>query len=127
GGTGGSGDDEAVERPARSPEVELDNPVFVPPFLGSKVVKGIPLDDIAAYINETALFRNQWQFRPERGADGLPENADEFKARIRPILRSQLAEAKAADMLVPQLVYGYFPANSEGDDLVIWKDEGRTA
>ena len=53
----------------RSPEVETDNPVFVPPFLGSKIVKGIALDDIAAYINETALFRNQWQFRPEAGRD----------------------------------------------------------
>jgi 5-methyltetrahydrofolate--homocysteine methyltransferase len=119
--------DGAVERPERSPDVEVDNPVFVPPFLGSKVVKGIPLDDIAAYINETALFRNQWQFRPDKDADGKPESDEEFKARIRPILRSQLAEAKAADMLVPQLVYGYFPANSQGDDLVIWKDEGRTA
>ena len=83
----GAGADD-VERPARSPEVEADNPVFVPPFLGSKVVKGIPLDDIAAYINETALFRNQWQFRPEKGADGTPETDDEFKVRIRPILRS---------------------------------------
>ncbi len=57
---------DAADRPTRSPEVELDNPVFEPPFLGSKVVKGIPLDDIAGYINETALFRNQWQFRPEK-------------------------------------------------------------
>ena len=51
--------------PDRSPEVEDDNEIFVPPFTGSQVVKGIPLDDIAAYLNETALFRNQWQFRPE--------------------------------------------------------------
>jgi 5-methyltetrahydrofolate--homocysteine methyltransferase len=101
--------------------------VFAPPFVGSKVVKGIPLDDIAAYINETALFRNQWQFRPEKHADGTVESDAEFKDRIRPILRSQLAEAKAADMLVPQLVYGYFAANSEGDEIIIWKDDSRTA
>ena len=41
--------------------------VFTPPFLGSRVIKGIALDDIAGYINETALFRNQWQYRPENG------------------------------------------------------------
>jgi 5-methyltetrahydrofolate--homocysteine methyltransferase len=120
-------DTPAADRPARSPEVELDNPVFVPPFVGSKVVKGIPLDDIAGYINETALFRNQWQFRPEKGADGSVESDQEFKARIRPTLRSQLAEAKAADILVPQVVYGYFAANSDGDDLIIWKDDSRSA
>ncbi|MCU0309378.1 MAG: methionine synthase [Acidimicrobiales bacterium] len=111
--------------PARSPEVETDNPVPVPPFLGTEVVKGIPLDDIAGYINETALFRNQWQFRPESRADGTAETDEEFKARIRPILREQLAEAKASDMLVPQLVYGFFPANGDGDDLVIWTGEDR--
>ena len=121
--------DEVVpsDRPARSPEVELDNPLFEPPFVGSKVVKGIPLDDIAAYINETALFRNQWQFRPEKSADGNVENDEDFKHRIRPILREQLGEAKASDMLVPQVVYGYFPANSEGDELIIWKDDTRSA
>jgi 5-methyltetrahydrofolate--homocysteine methyltransferase len=110
--------------PERSPDVEFDNPVFTPPFVGSKLVRGIALDDIAGYINETALFRNQWQFRPEK--DGS-ETDDEFKARIRPILREQLANAKAEGLLVPQVVYGYFPANGDGNDVVIWKDESRSA
>ena len=119
--------DDGVEMPERSPEVETDNELFVPPFVGSKIVKGIAIDDIAKYINETALFRNQWQFRPEKRADGSVETDDEFKERLRPQLRSQLAEAKADNALVPQLVYGYFAANSEGNDIVIWKDEARTA
>jgi 5-methyltetrahydrofolate--homocysteine methyltransferase len=127
-GSGSGGESAGAEPiPARSPEVATDNEVFVPPFLGTAVVKGIPLDDIAAYLNETALFRNQWQFRPETKADGTTETDEEFKARIRPILRSQLAEAKATDMLVPQVVYGYFPVNADGDDLVIWTDGSRTA
>ncbi|MCD9623398.1 methionine synthase [Rhabdothermincola sp. EGI L10124] len=117
---------EPVVLPARSPDVETDNPVFRPPFLGTKVVKGIPLDDIVDYVNETALFRNQWGFRPESTADGSTETDEEFKARVRSTLRSQLAEAKAADMLVPQVVYGYFAANGDGDDLVVWSDESRT-
>ncbi|MFM7745198.1 MAG: vitamin B12 dependent-methionine synthase activation domain-containing protein, partial [Actinomycetota bacterium] len=110
-----------VDLPKRSPEVTIDNHVFVPPFIGSKVVKGIGIDEIAAYINETALFRNQWQFRPEAG-----ESDDDFKARIRPILREQLATAKATGVLVPQVVYGYFPVNGDGNDLVVWNDESRT-
>jgi 5-methyltetrahydrofolate--homocysteine methyltransferase len=111
----------AVDVPKRSPEAAVDNHVFAPPFLGSKVVKGIGIDEIAAYINETALFRNQWQFRPEVG-----ESDDDFKARIRPILREQLATAKATGVLVPQVVYGYFPVNGDGDDLVVWTDDSRT-
>ena len=56
--------DESVVAPPRAPTVAADNPVFTPPFLGSRVAKGIALDDIAAYLNLTALFRNQWGFRP---------------------------------------------------------------
>jgi 5-methyltetrahydrofolate--homocysteine methyltransferase len=116
-----------ADLPARSPDVVTDNEVFTPPFLGSRVVKGLPIDEIAGYLNETALFRNQWQFRPEAGADGTTESDDEFKARIRPTLRSELAKAKADGLLVPQVVYGYFPANGDGNDLVIWTDETRSA
>ena len=118
-GRGGSDD---VELPARSPEVVVDNPVFRPPFIGSRVVKGLSLDDIAAYVNETALFRNQWQFRPEGG-----ETDEEFKARIRPMFRQQLAEAKASGVLVPQVVYGYFPVNGDGEELIVWESESRDA
>ena len=88
------GPGEAVDIPERSPEATMDNEIYVPPFLGSKVIKGISLDDIAAYINETALFRNQWQFRPEKLADGSKETDEQFKDRIRPTLREQFAEAK---------------------------------
>ena len=66
--------------PARS-DVATDVPVFQPPFLGQRVAKGISLDEIASYLNETALFRNQWQFRPEKARRS--ETDDEFKDRIR--------------------------------------------
>jgi 5-methyltetrahydrofolate--homocysteine methyltransferase len=113
---------EPVELPERS-AVATDVKVFTPPFLGSRVAKGIPVDDIAAYLNETALFRNQWQFRPEKAKS---ENDDKFKARIRPVLREQLDVAKQEGLLVPAVAWGYFPVNAEGDDLVVWKDDTRT-
>jgi 5-methyltetrahydrofolate--homocysteine methyltransferase len=105
-------------------DVAGDVPVFTPPFLGARVAKGIALDDIAAYLNETALFRNQWQFRPERH-DGRPEPDAEFKARVRPILREQLAIAHADGTLVPAVVWGYFAVNADGDDLIVWTDDDR--
>ena len=112
---------EEVELPHRSPDVATDNPVFTPPFLGSKVVKGLAIDDIAAYINETAIFRNQWQFRPENG-----ETDEQFKDRLRPLLREQLSNAKTSGVLLPQVVYGYFPVNADGTDLVVYTDDTRT-
>ena len=58
------------------------------------------------YINETALFRNQWQFRPERRG----ENDDEFKARIRPTLRaSSSTRPRPSGVLVPAGRVGLLP------------------
>src|SRR4051812_42191258 len=116
----GEVDPDAEPIPDRSPEVETDNPIFVPPFTGSRIIKGLSLDEIAGYLNETALFRNQWGYRPEDG-----ESDDDFKARIRPEFREQLAKARADDLLVPQVVYGYWPANGDGTDVVVWEDATR--
>ncbi len=114
-------DDGGTLVPDRSPAVAADNDIPEPPFVGSQVVKGIAIDDIAEFVNETALYRNQWGYRPENG-----ESDDDFKTRVRAVFRQQLAEAKTAGLLQPQVVYGYFPVNSDGDDLVVWTDTTRT-
>jgi 5-methyltetrahydrofolate--homocysteine methyltransferase len=111
-----------ADLPRRSPTVAADNQVFEPPFVGSRVVKGLSLDEIAGWVNETALFRNQWQFRPTEGEDDPA-----FKDRVRSLLRAQLDQAKAEGVLVPGVVYGYFPVNAEGDELIVWSDTERTA
>jgi 5-methyltetrahydrofolate--homocysteine methyltransferase len=108
----------------RSPAVATDNDVPVPPFLGSRVERGMSLDDIAAFINETALFRSQWGYRPDKSTG---EKDADFKVRIRAVLREQLAAARAADVLRPAVAYGYFPVNGDGDDLVVWADDTRRA
>jgi len=110
-------------QPARS-DIASDNKLFTPPFVGSRIAKGIALDDIAEYLNLTALFRNQWGFRPEKGSD---EDDPAFKDRVRAVLREEMAKAKEGDLLIPQVAYGHFAANAEGNDLVIWKDEARNA
>jgi 5-methyltetrahydrofolate--homocysteine methyltransferase len=113
--------DDAAPITTRS-DVASDVPVFTPPFLGSRVAKGIALDDITAYLNETALFRNQWQFRPDKS---INETDAEFKERLRATLRAELDVAKAEGWLVPAVVWGYFPVNSEGNELVVWADDER--
>jgi 5-methyltetrahydrofolate--homocysteine methyltransferase len=113
---------DSAPRPRRAPSVQTDNPVPVPPFLGSRIERGVALDDIARYLNETSLFRNQWGYRPHEG-----ETDPEFKTRIRAELRTRFSEARASGVLQPAVAYGYFAVNSMGDDLVVWKDETRTA
>ncbi len=107
--------------PSRSPDVEDDNPLFTPPFLGSRVAKGMSVDEISEYLNLTALFRNQWGFRPENGEDDPA-----FKERVSATLREQLAIAKEESLLVPQVVWGHYAAASEGNDLILYRDDTRT-
>jgi 5-methyltetrahydrofolate--homocysteine methyltransferase len=109
-------------QPDRAPGVAVDSPLYPPPFLGSRVAKGISIDEIAEYLNLTALFRNQWGFRPEDAEDD-----GAFKERVKAVLRQELGRAREADLLVPQVAYGHFAANAEGNDLVIYKDATRSA
>ncbi len=108
-------------QPARS-DVAADNQLFPPPFVGTRVAVGLPIDEIVEFLNLTALFRNQWGFRPQDGEDDPA-----FKERVKAVLREELAKAREADLLVPSVVYGHFAVNAEGNDLVIWKDEARTS
>ena len=108
--------------PSRSPEVDTDNPLFTPPFLGSRVAKGMSVDEISEYLNLTALFRNQWGFRPEDGEDDPA-----FKERVSATLREQVAIAKAEGLLTPQVVWGHFPVAADGNDLIVYTDDTRSA
>jgi len=112
---------QAPDLPSRSPEAETTNPLYAPPFVGSRVAKGMSVDEISEFINLTSLFRNQWGYRPEEGED---DNA--FKTRVSAILREQLAVAKSENLLIPQVVWGHFPAAADGQDLIIFTDDTRT-
>src|SRR6266542_982504 len=106
---------------ARS-DVRVDVPLPTAPFLGdSRIVKGIPVRDIAAFLNESALFRGQWQLRPSGGAEGWEQL---LETEARPRLRALLDQAIADQVLQPAVVYGYYPCNSDGNDLVVWRDDG---
>jgi 5-methyltetrahydrofolate--homocysteine methyltransferase len=101
--------------------VASDTPVPTPPFWGQRVVRGVPIDEIVPLINEVALFRNQWGFTPgDLGPDGYRELLDR---EARPVLRDLVARAKAERIVTPSVVYGFYPANGDGDDVVVWDPE----
>jgi 5-methyltetrahydrofolate--homocysteine methyltransferase len=107
--------------PARS-DVATDNPVPVPPFWGSRVVKGIPLASFASMLDERATFMGQWGLRSSRG-DG-PRYEELVESEGRPRLRMWLDRLHTEGILSPAVVYGYFPCVSEGDELVLLHEDG---
>ncbi|HSV15775.1 MAG TPA: vitamin B12 dependent-methionine synthase activation domain-containing protein, partial [Tepidisphaeraceae bacterium] len=106
--------------PAKS-DVKTDNPVPTPPFWGRREVKDIPLEQVFAYINPNALFLGQWDFKKKGLSDEAYERLLDDKAR--PVYAELQRRAIAEKLLTPKVVYGYFPVQSEGDDIVVYHTE----
>jgi 5-methyltetrahydrofolate--homocysteine methyltransferase len=105
---------------------EVSSDVRIPqaPFYGSRIVEDISLDDVFFFVNETALFKGQWQFKQGR------RPAEEYEALVRetvlPIYKEIKERSKREKLLTPRVVYGYFPAQSSGNDLIIYQDDLKT-
>jgi 5-methyltetrahydrofolate--homocysteine methyltransferase len=104
--------------PARS-SVATDVPIPAPPFWGSRVVRGIPVADYAAMLDERATFLGQWGLRGTRSGEG-PSYEELVETEGRPRLRAWMERLATQGVLAhAAVVYGYFPCVAEGDDLVI--------
>ncbi|GAA2232219.1 methionine synthase [Streptomyces amakusaensis] len=110
------------EIPARS-DVAVDNPVPVPPFWGTRVIKGIQLKEYASWLDEGALFKGQWGLKQARAGDG-PSYEELVESEGRPHLRGWLDKLHTENMLEAAVVYGYFPCVSKGDDLILLHEDG---
>lgn len=94
------------------------------PFYGSKVVEITDLTKVFAFINETALFKGQWQYKQGR------KTPEEYKQILKETVYPKFADIKAKaireKLLEAKLVYGYFPCQSSGNDLIIYHDDEQT-
>jgi 5-methyltetrahydrofolate--homocysteine methyltransferase len=104
--------------PERS-DVTVDNPIPVPPFWGTRVVRGVALGEYAGMVDERALFLGQWGLRGAKGSSG-PSYEELVETEGRPRLRYWLERLATEGVLAhAAVVYGYFPAVSEHDSLVV--------
>ena len=113
---------EGTEKLVRTSATPHDNPVPTPPFWGSRVVNDIKIEKVWEYLNEVALFRGQWQMK--RGKKSPEAFAQQIEDVARPKLQEVKLRAKRDKVLVPKVVYGYFPCWSEGEDVVILRPAG---
>jgi 5-methyltetrahydrofolate--homocysteine methyltransferase len=104
----------------------VSNNIDVPraPFYGSKVVEITDLTKVFAFINETALFKGQWQFK--QGKRRTEEYQQILQNEVYPRFARLKAEAIRDKLLEAKLVYGYFPCQSSGNDLIIYQDDAKT-
>jgi 5-methyltetrahydrofolate--homocysteine methyltransferase len=104
--------------PAIASKVRRDMPIIQPPFWGTKIVNDLSLDEVFNYVNEAALIRGQW--RVLRGSMSERDYQDLLHTQVLPEYQSLKEKVKRESLLMPQVVYGYFPAQSDGNDLIVY-------
>jgi len=105
-------------------DISTDVEIPVAPFYGSKVVDDVDLDEVFAFINETALFKGQWQYK--QGKKSKEEYERILEETVYPNFAKIKEKAKGEDLLTPKVVYGHFPCNSIGNDLIIYEEDKQT-
>jgi len=107
----------AVLTPPRS-AIARDVPVPVPPFWGARVIERIELHAVLGYLNENMLFQVQWQYR--KAGRSKEEFERYVNDEVRPIYRELVALCQREAILQPQAIYGYWPAQADGDSLIVY-------
>ena len=107
------------ERPAFTP-VRTSNikpAVFVPEVAkwGARVVRNLPLQTVATHLDIKSLYRMNWGGTGLKGEEWEKMQLEFDARRLR-----MLAQAEKEGWYKPQAVYGYFPAMSEGNDLIVF-------
>ncbi|MGL5924934.1 methionine synthase [Chroococcidiopsis sp.] len=108
----------------RSEAVAVDIERPTPPFWGTKLLQpqDIPWDEIFWHLDLQALIAGQWQFRKPK-----EQSKEEYQAflneKVYPILEDWKQKIVAENLLHPQVIYGYFPCQSEGNTLNVYNPE----
>jgi 5-methyltetrahydrofolate--homocysteine methyltransferase len=89
-----------------------DNPIPEPPFWGAREIE-VDMDAVYHHLDTHVLFKLHWGGRGVKGEAWRELVTNDFKPRLERMWREQ-------DYLHPRAVLGYFPCNSDGNELIVW-------
>jgi 5-methyltetrahydrofolate--homocysteine methyltransferase len=89
-----------------------DNPIPEPPFWGTREID-VPLDEVYHHLDTHVLFKLHWGGRGVKGEEWRRLVREDFKPRLERMWREQ-------NYLHPRALLGYFPCNSDGNELIVW-------
>ncbi|MDE2344361.1 MAG: cobalamin-dependent protein, partial [Betaproteobacteria bacterium] len=108
---------------ARRRRLTRETPVLSPPFWGAKIIEA-PQKALVPYINERSLFQFQWGFRKQ--GKSLEDFMGWARQELRPVMKRMLDLCAADSILKPQAIYGYWKAAGQGNDLILFAEDGAT-
>ncbi|GCL39089.1 methionine synthase [Sphaerospermopsis reniformis] len=111
----------------RSEAVEINIERPTPPFWGTQLLQpdDISLEELFWYLDLQALVAGQWQFRKPK-EQSKEEYQGFLSEKVYPILESWKARIIEEKLLHPQVIYGYFPCQSEENSLHIYDVENQS-
>jgi 5-methyltetrahydrofolate--homocysteine methyltransferase len=107
----------------RRRRLTADVPPMQPPFWGARKLESTP-KAVLPFLNERSLYQFQWGFRKQGRT--LEEFLGWAKQELRPIMKRMFAICEAEDILHPQAIYGYWKAAGQGNDLIVFGEDGTT-
>ncbi|MES2658373.1 MAG: methionine synthase [Verrucomicrobiota bacterium] len=118
---------------ARAAGPKLDWQNYTPPvpsFTGTRTIKNPSLRELAKFIDWTPFF-HAWELRGvwDRKTDTLKTKNAEGAAEAAKLYQDALGWVDriiAEDRFRAEGIYGFFPANADGDDIIVWSDDSRT-
>ncbi len=115
-----------AEACARRPALEWsEDTIAVPGFTGVRVDDDIPLDELVPYIDWTPFF-GAWELRGRYPAILEDEKVGGEARKLFEDAQALLRETVDRRLLRARAVWGFFPARSTGNDIVLFEDAGRS-
>jgi 5-methyltetrahydrofolate--homocysteine methyltransferase len=108
---------------ARRRRVAAESTTPTVPFWGARVMEAAP-KALVPFINERSLYQFQWGFR--KAGKSLEDFLGWAKQELRPVLKRMLALAEEQAILKPQAIYGYWKCAGQGNELVLFEEDGIT-
>ncbi len=108
---------------ARRRRMTQDVPVMTPPFWGPRVIEAAT-KAVIPFLNERSLYQFQWGFRKQ--GKTLEDFLGWAKQELRPVMRRMLGIVEEQDILKPQAIYGYWKAAGQGNELIVFEQDGTT-
>jgi len=111
---------------ARAKRIKLDatKPMVRPSFLGTRVIDDWRLADLVDFIDWTPFF-SAWEIKGTYPLLFEDPKVGEAARALYADARAMLTQMVAEDWLTPRAVVGFWPAASDGDDIVLYADEDR--
>lgn len=95
--------------------IQRDVPIPTPPFWGSQVLTRVPMDELFDCIDYNAMYRLQWGAKNAKG-----EKWQQLQAEFGQLVRELRREGEREGWLETRIAYGFFPVQSEGNDLIVY-------